>query len=96
VGTPRVHPKSPLAADPCQVGTVEDLEDKTKALLELGLPLVDDGWRRRNNNSFRLFAQEQLARDKASLNGLAEAGVVASDSCISGRRRTDGRRKARP
>jgi hypothetical protein len=79
MGSPRVHPKTPIPADLCEVGTVEDLEDETKAFLELRFPLLDNGRRRRNNYGLRLLAQEQLARDEASLNRLAEAGVVGDE-----------------
>jgi hypothetical protein len=58
VGAPGVHAKSALSAHSCQVGSIEELEDEAKALLELGLPLVKDRGRRSNNNGLRLFAKE--------------------------------------
>ena len=76
---PRVHAEAALAAHPRQVGAVEDLEHQAEALLELGLPLLEDRGRRGDDDGLRLLAQEQLARDQARLDRLAEAGVVGDE-----------------
>ena len=61
------------------VVAVEDLEDEAEALLELGLPLLEHRRRRRDDDRLRLLAQQQLARDQAGLDRLAEAGVVGDE-----------------
>ena len=58
---------------------VEDHEDKAEALLHLRLPLLQNGRRRSDHDRLRLFPQQQLARDEAGLDGLAEAGVVGDE-----------------
>ncbi len=79
VRAPRVHAEAALAPHPRQVGAVEDLEHEAEALLELGLPLLEHRRRRRDDDGLRLLAQEQLARDQARLDRLAEAGVVGDE-----------------
>ncbi len=79
VRAPGVHAEAALAAHPRQVGAVEDLEDEAEALLELGLPLLEDRGRRRDDDGLGLLAQEQLARDEARLDRLAEARVVGDE-----------------
>ena len=79
VRAPRVHAEAALAAHPRQVGAVEDLEHEAEALLELGLPLLEHRRRRRDDDRLGLLAQEQLARDQAGLDRLAEAGVVGDE-----------------
>ena len=79
VRAPRVDAEAALAAHPRQVGAVEDLEHEAEALLELGLPLLEDRGRRRDDDGLGLLAQQQLARDEPGLDGLAEAGVVGDE-----------------
>ena len=62
-----------------EVGAVEDLEDEAEALLELGLPLLEHRRRRGDDDRLGLLAQQQLARDQARLDRLAEAGVVGDE-----------------
>ena len=43
VGAPRVDAEAPLLADPREPGAVEDDEEEAEAFLHLGLPLLQDG-----------------------------------------------------
>ncbi len=79
MGQPRVHAEAALPAHARQVGAVENLEDQAEAVLQLALPLLEDGRRRGDDNCLRLAAQQQLAGDETGLDGLAEPDVVGDE-----------------
>jgi hypothetical protein len=79
VRAPRVHAEPALAAHPRQVGAVQDLEHEAEALFELRFPLFEDRGRRSDNDGLGFLAQEQLARDQARLDRLAESRVVGDE-----------------
>ena len=68
-----------LDADARYVGAIENLEHETEALLQLGLPLLDHGRRRGNDDRLRLLPQEQLPRDQPRLDRLAQPRVVGDE-----------------
>src|SRR5215510_11555273 len=72
VCAPRIHPKPALPAHASQVVPVENLEDQTEAVLELSLPLFEDGRRCRNNDCLCLPPEQKLARDEPGFDRLAE------------------------
>ena len=72
-------PKPPVAAHLRQVGAVQDHEQETEALLHLPLPLLQHGGGGGDDHGAYFLAQQQLAGDKSSLDGLAEAGVVGDE-----------------
>ena len=84
VGTPRVDPEAPLLANPREIGAVEDHEEEAEALLHLGLPLLQHGRGRGDDDCLRLLAKQQLAGDESGLNGLAETGVVGDEKVDAG------------
>ena len=79
VRAPRVDAEAPVAADLSQVGTVQDHEQETEALLHLPLPLFQHGRGGGDDHGTCFLAQQQLAGDEAGLDGLAEAGVVGDE-----------------
>ena len=81
---PRVHPESPLAANPRQVAPVEDLEDQSEALLQLASPLLDHRGRSRDDDGLRLPPQQQLPGDQPGLDRLPEPGVVGDEQVHPG------------
>ena len=84
VRAPGVHPEAALTANPRQVGAVENLEDESKALFQLSLPLFENRRRRGHHNGLGLLAQEQLARDESGLDRLAQPCII-SDKKIDAR-----------
>jgi len=76
---PGVHTETSLTTHLRQVGAIKDLEHEAKMLIELGLPLLDDRGRSRDDNGICLLAEEQLAGNQASLNRLAEPCVVGDE-----------------
>ena len=81
---PGIHAEAALPAHPCQVRPVQDLEDQAEAFLELGLPLLDDGRRRGDDDGLRLATQQQLSRDEPGLDRLAETRVVRDEEADAG------------
>ena len=79
VGAPRVDAEASLLADPREPGAVEDDEEEAEAFLHLGLPLLQDGRGRGDDDRPGLLAKEQFAGDEAGFDGLAEAGVVGDE-----------------
>ena len=79
VRAPRVDAEAPVAADLSQVGTVQDHEQETEALLHLPLPLFQHGRGGGDDHGAYFLAQQQFAGDEAGLDGLAEAGVVGDE-----------------
>jgi hypothetical protein len=84
VGAPGIHAKTALSAHSRQVSAIENLEDEAKALLELRLPLFEHRGRRRDDNSLRLLAQEQLARDEAGFDRLPQTSVIGDEEVDAG------------
>ena len=84
VGAPRVDAEAPLLADLGEPGAVEDHEEEAEAFLHLGLPLLQDGRGRGDHDRPRLLAKEELARDEARFDGLAEARVVGDEEVDPG------------
>ena len=76
---PRLDAEAPLLANAREVRTVQDHDDEAEPLLHLGLPLLQDGRGCSDHDRLRLLAQQQLARDEAGLDGLAQAGVVGDE-----------------
>jgi len=79
VGAPRVDAKAAFAPHARQVATIEDFKQETKTRFKLGLPLLQHRGRHRDHDGLDLLAQQQLARDQARLDGLAEPGVVGDE-----------------
>src|SRR6266852_5720762 len=79
MGAPGVDAEAALPPHACEVGAVQDLENEAEALLELGLPLLEDRRRCGDDDELRLLAKQELAGDEAGLDGLAEAGVVRDE-----------------
>jgi hypothetical protein len=57
---------------------VEDFEVEAKALLEFFLPLEQHRRRAGYNDFAHLLAHQQLSRNQARLNGLAQANVIGN------------------
>src|SRR5262249_18387716 len=57
----------------------ENLKHESESLLELCLPLLEHGWRRRHDDRLRLFSKEQLARYETCFDRLSKAGVVRDE-----------------
>ena len=55
---------------------IDDVEGEAELALQLVLPLVRHGGRRRDDDQVDAASQQQLARDQARLDRLAEADVV--------------------
>jgi hypothetical protein len=79
VRPPRVDREATLATHPRDVVAIEDLEDKTEALVQLRLPLLEHRRRRRDNDRLGLLTQQQLARDQAGLDRLTETSIVGDE-----------------
>ena len=84
VGTPRVDPEASLLANPREIRAVEDHEEEAEALLHFGLPLLQHGRGRGDDDCLRLLAKQQLAGDESGLDGLAETGVVGDEEVDAG------------
>ena len=83
---PRIHAEAALPPHPAQVGAVEDLEHQPEAILQLSLPLLQHGRRRRDHDRLGLSTQQQLAGDEPRLDGLAQPGVVGDEQVTRGSR----------
>ena len=79
VRRPRVDAEAALTPHTGDVVAVEQLESEPEALLELGLPLLKHRRRRGDNDRLGTLAQQQLARDQARLDRLAETGVISDE-----------------
>src|SRR5262249_8661668 len=79
VGPQRVAREAALPTDLCQVAAIQNLEGETESLLQLCLPLLENGWWRRDDNRLRLLAKQELAGDQPGFDRLAETGVVSDE-----------------
>ena len=85
VRPPRVNPEPPLAANPCQVAPVQNLEHQSEALLQLPPPLLQHRGGSRYHDGLGLPSQQQLPGDQASLDRLSEPGVVGDEQVHPGK-----------
>ena len=79
VRAPGIDAEAALAPHARKIRAVENLEEEAEAILQLTLPLLEHRRGRGDDNRLRLLAQEQLTRNEARLDGLAETRVVGDE-----------------
>jgi hypothetical protein len=76
---PGVGAVAAFAADANHIVLVEHLEAQSEALLQLVLPLRQDGRRAGHDDVAHLLPQQQFAGDEPGLDGLAQANVIGDE-----------------
>ena len=79
VRAPGIHAETALLPDLREVGAVEDREQQAEALFHLRLPLLQHRGGGSDNDGVDFLPEQQLARDEAGFDGLAEAGIVRDE-----------------
>ena len=85
VCAPWIHAEAPLASHSGDVGSVEYLEDQAESFLQFGLPLLEHGRRRGNDDGLGLPSQEQFASDQPGLDRLAKPRIVGDEEVDAGK-----------
>ncbi len=76
---PGIYPETPFAPHARQIGAVKQLEHEPKALLELGLPLLQDGWRCCDYDRLCFFAEKKFSSYQSGLDCLTKTGIIGNE-----------------